>query len=88
MPHYNIMGMAKASLEASVRYLAMQLGQKGIRVNAISAGRSKPWLRQALPISANCSTTRKTCPLKRNVTIEEVGNAAHFSAAIWPAASR
>src|SRR3989304_5110475 len=55
MPHYNMMGMAKASLEASVRYLAMQLGRQGIRVNGISAA-----------------------PLKRNVTVQEVGNAAAF----------
>ena len=77
--NYNIMGPAKASLEANVRYLANSLGQEGIRVNAISAGAVRTLaasgvknFRKMLPYSA------KVSPLRRNVTQEEVGNAAAF----------
>jgi enoyl-[acyl-carrier protein] reductase I len=79
IPSYNVMGLAKASLEANVRFLAADLGPKGIRVNAISAGPIKTLA------SAGISGMRKmlhhvaaTAPLKRNVTIEDVGNAAAF----------
>ena len=65
IPNYNTMGLAKASLEASVRYLAESLGPKGIRVNGISAGK-------LLGMVAGAS------PLRRNVTIEDVGNVAAF----------
>lgn len=79
MPHYNVMGMAKASLEASVRYLAMQLGRKGIRVNAISAGPIKTLAAAGIAdFGKLLSYNEKHAPLKRNVTIEEVGNAAAF----------
>ena len=79
MPNYNIMGLAKASLEANVRYMAQSLGPDGIRVNAISAGPIKTLA------AAGISNFRKmldlmerTAPLRRNITIEEVGNAAAF----------
>jgi enoyl-[acyl-carrier protein] reductase I len=79
MPNYNVMGLAKASLEACVRYLAMDLGPEGIRVNAISAGPIKTLA------AAGISNFRKmlehverTAPLRRSVSIEDVGNAAAF----------
>ncbi len=79
IPSYNVMGIAKASLEASVRFLAADLGAQGIRVNGISAGPIKtlaaagiPGFRKMLALVASHS------PLGRNVTIEEVGNAAAF----------
>jgi enoyl-[acyl-carrier protein] reductase I len=79
VPSYNTMGLAKASLEASVRYLAEAVGEKGIRVNGISAGAIKTLAASGikdfgklLAISAGAS------PLRRNVTIEEVGNVAAF----------
>jgi len=79
MPHYNVMGMAKASLEASVRYLAMQLGRKGIRVNGVSAGPIKTLAAAGIAdFGKLLSYNEKHAPLKRNVTIEEVGNAAAF----------
>ena len=79
MPHYNVMGMAKASLEASVRYLAMQLGRQGIRVNGISAGPIKTLAAAGIAdFGKLLSYNEKHAPLKRNVTIEEVGNAAAF----------
>lgn len=79
MPHYNVMGMAKASLEASVRYLAMELGRKGMRANGISAGPIKTLAAAGVgDFSKLLSYNEKHAPLKRNVTIEEVGNAAAF----------
>ena len=79
MPHYNVMGMAKASLEAGVRYLAMQLGRKGIRVNGISAGPIKTLAAAGIAdFNKLLSYNEKHAPLKRNVTVEEVGNAAAF----------
>jgi enoyl-[acyl-carrier protein] reductase I len=79
MPHYNVMGMAKASLEASVRYLAMQLGRQGIRANGISAGPIKTLAAAGIgDFNKLLSYNEKHAPLKRNVTIEEVGNAAAF----------
>ena len=79
MPHYNVMGLAKASLEASVRYLAMQLGKQGIRVNGISAGPIKTLASAGIAdFHKLLSYNEKSAPLKRNVTIEEVGNAAAF----------
>ena len=79
MPHYNVMGMAKASLEASVRYLAMELGRKGIRANAISAGPIKTLAAAGIAdFGKLLRYNEKHAPLKRNVTIEEVGNAAAF----------
>ncbi|MFY9261201.1 MAG: enoyl-ACP reductase FabI [Gallionella sp.] len=79
MPHYNVMGMAKASLEASVRYLAMELGRKGMRANGISAGPIKTLAAAGIgDFSKLLSYNEKHAPLKRNVTIEEVGNVAAF----------
>lgn len=79
MPHYNVMGMAKASLEASVRYLAMHLGAQGIRANAISAGPIRTLAAAGIAdFSKLLSYNEKNAPLKRNVTLEEVGNAAAF----------
>jgi enoyl-[acyl-carrier protein] reductase I len=79
MPHYNVMGLAKASLEASVRYLAMDLGRKGLRVNGISAGPIKTLAAAGIgDFSKLLAYNAKHAPLKRNVTIEEVGNVAAF----------
>ena len=79
MPHYNVMGMAKASLEASVRYLAMDLGRIGIRVNGLSAGPIRTLAAAGIAdFGKLLSYNEKNAPLKRNVTIEEVGNVAAF----------
>lgn len=79
MPHYNVMGLAKASLEASVRYLAMDLGRRGIRVNGISAGPLRTLAAAGIAdFNKLLAYNEKNAPLKRNVTIEEVGNAAAF----------
>ncbi len=79
MPHYNVMGLAKASLEASVRYLAMNLGNRGIRVNGISAGPIKTLAAAGIAdFGKLLNYNAKQAPLKRNVTIQEVGNAAAF----------
>ena len=79
MPNYNIMGMAKASLEAAVRYLAVCLGPEGTRVNAISAGPIKTLAASGIGnFSKLLSFNEHNAPLRRNVTIEEVGNAAAF----------
>ncbi|MCC4116232.1 SDR family oxidoreductase [Aromatoleum toluclasticum] len=79
MPNYNIMGLAKASLEAAVRYLAVCLGPEGTRVNAISAGPIKTLAASGIgSFSKLLSFNEHNAPLRRNVTIEEVGNAAAF----------
>ncbi len=79
MPNYNIMGLAKASLEASVRYLAVSLGPRGIRANAISAGPIKTLAASGIGnFGKLLSFNEKNAPLRRNVTIDEVGNAAAF----------
>ena len=79
MPHYNVMGLAKASLESSVRYLAMNLGTRGIRVNGISAGPIKTLAAAGIAdFNKLLSYNAMNAPLKRNITIEEVGNAAAF----------
>ena len=79
LPNYNVMGVAKASLEANVRYMAQSLGPKGIRVNAVSAG---PIRTLAASGIANFDKMQgfndKHAPLRRGVTIEEVGNASAF----------
>ncbi len=77
--NYNVMGLAKASLEASVRYLAQCLGPEGIRVNAISAGPIKTLAAAGIGgFSKILRFVEKTAPLRRNVTIDEVGNVAAF----------
>jgi enoyl-[acyl-carrier protein] reductase I len=79
IPSYNVMGLAKASLEANVRFLAADLGQQGIRVNAISAGPIKTLSAAGIPgLRKMLSHVAATAPIKRNVTIDDVGNAAAF----------
>ena len=79
MPNYNVMGLAKASLEASVRYLAACLGPEGIRANAISAGPIKTLAASGIgSFGKLLSYNAHHAPLRRNVNIEEVGNAAAF----------
>lgn len=79
VPHYNVMGVAKAALEASVRYLAFELGQENIRVNAISAGPVKTLSAGAFSgFRDMLHYVSERAPLKRNITQEEVGNAALF----------
>ena len=74
-PSYNVMGLAKASLEANVRYMAQSLGPKGIRVNAISAGPIKTLAAAGIgSFGKLLSLAEKQSPLRRNVTIDEVGN--------------
>ena len=76
---YNVMGVAKASLEASVRYLAENLGREGIRVNAISSGPIKTLSAKGIKdFNSILSVVEEKAPLHRNVTIEEVGNVAVF----------
>jgi enoyl-[acyl-carrier protein] reductase I len=76
---YNVMGLAKASLEASVRYLAATLGPEGTRVNAISAGPIKTLAAAGIGgFSKILRFVEKTAPLRRNVTTDEVGNVAAF----------
>jgi enoyl-[acyl-carrier protein] reductase I len=78
-PNYNTMGLAKASLEASVRYLAESLGPKGIRVNGISAGPIKTLAASGIKdFSKLLGIVAANAPLRRNVTIEDVGNTAAF----------
>ena len=79
IPNYNVMGLAKASLEANVRYLAQCLGPEGIRVNGISAGPVKTLAAAGIAgFSKILHFVEKTAPLRRNVTIDEVGNVAAF----------
>lgn len=79
VPNYNVMGLAKASLEANVRYLARSLGPKGIRVNAISSGPIKTLAAAGISgFGKILSFVAENAPLKRNVTTEDVGNAAAF----------
>lgn len=79
LPNYNVMGLAKASLEANVRYLAATLGPEGIRVNGISAGPIKTLAAAGIGgFSKIQRFVEKNAPLRRNVTIDEVGNVAAF----------
>lgn len=78
-PNYNTMGLAKASLEASVRYLAESLGKRGVRVNGISAGPIKTLAASGIKdFGKLLGFVAKHAPLRRNITIEDVGNAAAF----------
>ena len=77
--NYNVMGMAKASLESSVYYLAQSLGPKGIRVNGISAGPIKTLAASGIAdFNKVLDFVAKSAPLRRNVTTDEVGNVAAF----------
>jgi enoyl-[acyl-carrier protein] reductase I len=79
MPHYNVMGVAKAALEASVRYLAADLGEKAIRVNAISAGPIKTLAASGIgDFRYILRWNEYNAPLRRTVTIEEVGDSAVY----------
>ncbi|MGQ4275335.1 enoyl-ACP reductase FabI [Terrihabitans sp. B22-R8] len=79
MPHYNVMGVAKAALEASVRYLAADLGEKNIRVNAISAGPIKTLAASGIgDFRYILKWNELNAPLRRTTTIEEVGDAALY----------
>ncbi len=79
VPNYNTMGLAKASLEASVRYLAASLGARGVRVNGISAGPIKTLAASGiLGFGKMLQAVAQATPLKRNVSIDDVGNVAAF----------
>ncbi len=79
VPHYNVMGLAKASLEASVRYLAASLGPRGVRVNGISAGPIKTLAASGIKgFGQILDIVEQNAPLHRNVTIDDVGNVAAF----------
>ena len=79
MPHYNVMGVAKAALEASVRYMAEDLGKKAIRVNAISAGPIKTLAASGMgDFRYILKWNELNAPLRRTVTIEEVGHSALY----------
>tara|TARA_Y100000034_G_scaffold135979_1_gene210098 strand:- start:185 stop:1048 length:864 start_codon:yes stop_codon:yes gene_type:complete len=79
MPHYNVMGVAKAALEASVRYLAVDLGKKNIRVNAISAGPIKTLAASGIgDFRYILKWNELNSPLKRNVTLEDVGRSGLY----------
>ena len=79
MPSYNVMGLAKASLEANVRYMAQSLGPRGHRVNAISAGPIKTLAAAGISqFRRMLDHVERTAPLRRSITIEEVGNVAAF----------
>jgi enoyl-[acyl-carrier protein] reductase I len=79
IPAYNVMGLAKASLEANVRFMAADLGPEGIRVNGISAGPIKTLAAAGIPgFRKMLNEVAQIAPLRRNVTLENVGNAAAF----------
>jgi len=79
LPNYNVMGLAKASLEANVKYMASSLGPEGTRVNAISAGPIRTLAASGIKsFRKMLAENQKQTPLRRNVTIDEVGNAAAF----------
>jgi len=79
IPHYNVMGVAKAALESSVRYMAVDFGDRGIRVNAISAGPIKTLAASGIGDFRKILTyNEENSPLRKNVTIEEVGNSAMY----------
>ncbi len=79
MPHYNVMGVAKAALEASVRYLAVDLGSHNIRVNALSAGPAKTLASSGIgDFRYILKWNQYNSPLKRNITLEDVGGAGLY----------
>ena len=79
IPHYNVMGVAKAALEASVRYLAVDLGKRGIRINALSAGPIKTLAASGIgDFSEILKYNEKNSPLRKNVTISDVGKSGMY----------
>ena len=79
VPNYNTMGLAKASLEASVRFLAQSLGAKGVRVNGISAGPIKTLAASGIKDFGKLQAEfAASAPIRRNITIDDVGNVAAF----------
>ena len=74
MPHYNVMGLAKAALETSVKYLAVDLGDRNIRVNAIAPG----WVETEMTADTMPDESKELTPLKRNAKPEEVASVASF----------
>ena len=79
IPHYNVMGVAKAALESSVRYLAVDLGEQSIRVNGLSAGPMKTLAASGIgDFRYILKWNEYNSPLKRNVTLEDVGGAAMY----------
>ena len=87
IPNYNVMGVAKAALEASVRYLAHDLGSKGIRVNAISAGPIRTLASSGIAdFKEMLHHVSERAPLKRNIDAEEVGKTALFLCSDWGSA--
>jgi enoyl-[acyl-carrier protein] reductase I len=87
IPNYNVMGVAKAALEASVRYLANDLGPKGIRVNAISAGPIRTLAASGIAnFKEMLHHVSEQAPLKRNIDVEEVGKTALFLCSDWGSA--
>ncbi len=88
LPNYNVMGVAKAALEASVRYLAADLGPKGIRVNAISAGPIKTLAAQGVSGFRDMYRTHEqVAPMRRLITPEDVGRAAVYLCSDWASAT-
>ncbi|MBV9851809.1 MAG: enoyl-ACP reductase [Armatimonadetes bacterium] len=84
IPNYNTMGVAKAALESSVRYLANDLGPQGVRVNAISAGPTMTLAARGIPGFTDMHReARDRAPLRRNTTIEDVGDTCAFLASDW-----
>jgi enoyl-[acyl-carrier protein] reductase I len=87
IPNYNVMGVAKAALEASIRYLAYDLGPKGIRVNAISAGPIKTLAASGISgFKDMLHYVSERAPLKRNIDAEEVGKTALYLCSDWGSA--
>jgi len=83
VPNYNMMGVVKAALEANMRYLAWDLGGENIRVNAISAGPLRTLASSAVKGATALRDVPERTPLKRNISLEDVGNAAAFLASDW-----
>jgi enoyl-[acyl-carrier protein] reductase I len=84
LPHYNVMSIAKAALESIVRYLAVDLGPKGIRVNALSPGPIKTLAAAGVPgFRAMMHYSEKVSPMRSQITQEDVGNVAAFMASDW-----
>ncbi|PSR28842.1 MAG: NADH-specific enoyl-ACP reductase [Sulfobacillus benefaciens] len=84
MPNYNVMGVAKAALESSIRYLAFDLGKEHIRVNAISAGPVKTLAAAGVKgISQALHSTEERAPIPENISTDDVGNAAVFLSSDW-----